>query len=69
MCPYSEFFWSLFSAFGLNTDQKNFEYGYFSRRVGSLNSDKVKSIGLMSLYEAIDEKKQLPRLYLPRRLI
>ena len=30
-CPYSEFFWSLFSTFGLNTDQKNFEYGHFSR--------------------------------------
>ena len=28
---YLEFFWSVFSAFRLNTDQKNSEYGRFSR--------------------------------------
>ena len=46
-CPYSEFFWSVFSAFGINTeryhpysvrmrentDQKNSDYGHFSRSV------------------------------------
>ena len=32
-CPYSEFFRSVFPAFGLNTDQKNSEYGHFSRCV------------------------------------
>ena len=35
-CPYSEFFWSLFPAFVLNTentDQKNSEYRHFLRSV------------------------------------
>ena len=30
-CPYSEFSWSIFAAFGLNIDQKNSKYGHFSR--------------------------------------
>ena len=28
-CPYLEFFWSVFLAFGLNRDQKISEYGHF----------------------------------------
>ena len=32
-CPYSDLFWSVFPAFGLNTDQNNFEYGHFSHTV------------------------------------
>ena len=29
--PYSKFLWSVFSIFGMNMDQKNFEYGLFLR--------------------------------------
>ena len=31
--PYSEFFWSVFSRIRMNKDQKNSEYGPFSRCV------------------------------------
>ena len=37
-CPYSEFFWFVFSIFGLNTDQKNSEYGHFSRNNNNDNN-------------------------------
>ena len=33
-CPYSEFFWSVFSPNAGNTIQKNSEYGHFSRSDG-----------------------------------
>ena len=32
-CPYSEFSGAYFSAFGLNADQKNSEFGHSSRSV------------------------------------
>ena len=35
-CPYSEFSGRYFPAFGLNTDQKNSEYGHFSRSANHL---------------------------------
>ena len=36
--PYSEFFWSLFIRMRENTDQKNSEYGNFSRSYSVCNS-------------------------------
>ena len=35
-CPWSELFWSVFSAFRLNTNQNNLKYGQFPRRVNVL---------------------------------
>ena len=59
-CPYSEFFWSVFSRirneYGEirsmspweNTDQKNFEYGYFSRSVDQSNMQSPLNLFLLS---------------------
>ena len=55
-CPYSEFFWSIFSRIRAeyavwileNTDQKNFEYRHFSRRGYQLKMMKNLLVALNS---------------------
>ena len=44
--PYSEFFWSVFPAFRLSTDQKNSKYGHFSRSVSTDGNSKLVTIVL-----------------------
>ena len=62
--PYSEFFWSLFSPYSVqiweNTDQKNSEYGHFSRCVwDNISSNLVKYIFLHNHYSNTNSKTRV----------